>query len=257
MWEETGLTVDGLTLVGLCSGPGHHHVLDNGDEIYAVTAVFVAHRYAGELSARDPETLALRFWAPDRLPADLRQGSDRFVEQFRRWLAEPAEKRPAYSHRPEGYRCPFCAVARGEHHAGLRTLQQDVVWRDSRVTAFVASHWWPCNAGHVLVVPNRHFENVYDLPASLGADIQAVTQRLAHAFKAVYGCDGVSTRQHNEPAGGQDVWHYHVHVFPRYRADELYLGRRRETTREERAPYAAKLRPWLEAADASGLACST
>ena len=41
-------------------------------------------------------------------------------------------------------------------------------------------------------------------------------------MKTAFGCPGVSTRQHNEPAGNQDVWHYHVHVFPRWHGDRLY-----------------------------------
>jgi histidine triad (HIT) family protein len=70
---------------------------------------------------------------------------------------------------------------------------------------------------------------------------------VALAFKAVYDCDGVSTRQHNEPGGTQDVWHYHVHVFPRYTGDSLYLtqNQRRFVTPEERRPYAERLRAYL------------
>ena len=70
----------------------------------------------------------------------------------------------------------------------------------------------------------------------------------AIAFKEAYDCDGVSTRQHNEPAGNQDVWHLHTHVFPRFVGDRLY-ERHEETTwttPAERAPYAAKLRAVLE-----------
>lgn len=72
-----------------------------------------------------------------------------------------------------------------------------------------------------------------------------MTRRVALVFKATYRCDGVSTRQHNEPSGNQDVWHYHVHVFPRYRNDNLYGTRRGDSTPEGRQPYAAKLRAFL------------
>ena len=97
----------------------------------------------------------------------------------------------------------------------------------------------------MLVVPNLHYENLYELPPDLATPIQRVTRDIAIAFKETYGCDGVSTRQHNEPAGGQDVWHYHQHVFPRYRNDLLYLHRRGSSTPEERRPYAVKLRQFL------------
>lgn len=110
------------------------------------------------------------------------------------------------------------------------------------VTAFIACDWWPKNPGHVLVVPNRHYENIYDLPIEEGGRIHQVVQEVALAMKRAYGCDGISTRQHNEPAGNQDVWHYHVHVFPRYGDDDLYLLGKRRTSPEERAPYSEMLR---------------
>jgi histidine triad (HIT) family protein len=88
---------------------------------------------------------------------------------------------------------------------------------------------------------------LYDLTPELGAQVLDAARQIALAFKAVYRCAGVSTRQHNEPAGGQEVWHYHVHVFPRYEADQLYArdGERRTVSRDERAVYAEPLRQFL------------
>ena len=57
--------------------------------------------------------------------------------------------------------------------------------------------------------------------------------------------DGTSTRQHNEPAGNQDVWHYHVHLFPRYEGDALYASGRALMPVQDRARYAARLRAQL------------
>lgn len=148
-----------------------------------------------------------------------------------------------YNHEPDEYVCPFCRLVQGLNTN--RSGQDDVVYRDEDVTAFIASSWWPNNSGHVLVVPNGHYENVYDLPPELAAPIQRVVRAVALAFKETYACDGVSTRQHNEPAGGQDVWHYHQHVFPRYAGDDLYLHKRGDTTPEERRPYAIKLKEYL------------
>jgi histidine triad (HIT) family protein len=66
-------------------------------------------------------------------------------------------------------------------------------------------------------------------------------------MKEAYRCDGTSFRQHNEPAGNQDVWHYHLHVFPRYHGNDLYRLRGRTTTPDERAPYADLLQRHLTA----------
>ena len=152
-----------------------------------------------------------------------------------------------YNHAPEDYVCPFCLVAQRLESANFYTVQKDVIYRDSMVTAFIASHFWDNNKGHVIVIPNEHFENIYDLPDELGAHIHRTARRVALALKERYGCDGTSTRQHNEPGGNQDVWHYHLHVFPRYEGDNLYMTQRRPTSPDERAPYAKKLRRYFKA----------
>jgi len=117
-----------------------------------------------------------------------------------------------------------------------------VIYHDQRVTAFVTSHQWPNNHGNVVVVPNEHFENIYDLPPDYAADIQRVLQKMALALKGAYSCEGISTRQHNEPAGNQDVWHYHVHVTPRYKDDHFYSTRKEPMAVIERAKHAEKIK---------------
>jgi histidine triad (HIT) family protein len=148
-------------------------------------------------------------------------------------------------HAPDGYECPFCAVVGGEPREPPGTQPEDVVLRTATTTAWIAKRWWVNNEGHVLVVPNEHVENMYELPRELAGDVHETARVIALALKRGYGCDGISTRQHNEPHGGQDVWHYHLHVFPRYEGDELYGSPHRETTPAERKPYADRLRAAL------------
>jgi histidine triad (HIT) family protein len=146
-----------------------------------------------------------------------------------------------FNHAPQDYDCPFCRLAAGgEDHL---TRQRDVVRRTDRALAFVASRWWPNNQGHVLVVPTAHHENLYDLPADSGHAVQDLVREVAIAIRSTYNCTGTSTRQHNEPAGYQDAWHYHVHVFPRYESDNLYNTRHLPTpaTPEAREPYIRQL----------------
>lgn len=147
-----------------------------------------------------------------------------------------------WSHEPAGYDCPFCRLLRGVETEHNRL--DDIVWQDERTTAFVAPRWWPENHGHAIVIPNQHIENLYGIDVELLGAVYATAKRIAIALKHAYACDGTSTRQHNEPAGDQDVWHLHVHVFPRYDGDRLYQRHeeRRWASPDERAPYAAKLR---------------
>jgi histidine triad (HIT) family protein len=72
-------------------------------------------------------------------------------------------------------------------------------------------------------VPNAHYENLSDLPSRYGHAIHDLAREVAIAIRQTYCCDGTSLRQHNEPAGNQDRWHYHMHVFPRYAGDDLYF----------------------------------
>jgi histidine triad (HIT) family protein len=154
-----------------------------------------------------------------------------------------------FNHAPGDYRCPFCAVAQGEFTDDFPlTRPEDVIVRTELATALIPYAMWPNNPGNGLVIPNKHFENIYDLPLEYATEIHRLARALALAMKSVYGCSGVSTRQHNEPDGHQDVWHYHLHVFPRFKDDFLYplypFGRPMSDV--ERADFASQLRGFLE-----------
>lgn len=151
-----------------------------------------------------------------------------------------------YNHEPNNYICPFCLVVQGVENEHVLTNQCDIVYKDKYVTAFIGAGWWKNNKGHVIVIPNDHYENIYDLPDEVSARIHKVEKQVAIAFKKVYKCDGVSSRQHNEPCGDQDVWHYHLHVFPRYKGDNLYLTKRELSESEDRIAYAEKLRKYFK-----------
>jgi histidine triad (HIT) family protein len=144
------------------------------------------------------------------------------------------------THAPSNYQCPFCALAEGVD----ADRQQDIVRRTAGAIAFVSPRWWPNNHGNLLVVPVRHYENLYELPVEVGHAVHDLVRDVAIAMRRTYGCEGVSTRQHNERAGGQDVWHYHVHVFPRYADDQLHTSTPYPefVTAEQRQPYAERLR---------------
>jgi len=152
-----------------------------------------------------------------------------------------------YNHEPQNYVCPLCQIAKGQPTE--RGNQKDeVFFRDSIITAFIAGKWWRANKGHIIIIPNQHIENIYDLSDNIGHAIADLSKKVAIALKETYQCDGISTRQHNEPAGNQDVWHYHLHVFPRYHGDNPYLNHEDTywPTPEEKKPYAEKLKGYFE-----------
>jgi histidine triad (HIT) family protein len=110
------------------------------------------------------------------------------------------------------------------------------------VAAVVCPYFLPGNQGHVIVVPLRHYENLYAMPVRhLHASID-MAQAVALAMKVRYGAAGITLRQNNEPAGSQTVFHFHLHVVPRYEGDG-YNNRPGEylATVDERARWATRL----------------
>jgi histidine triad (HIT) family protein len=144
-------------------------------------------------------------------------------------------------HAPPDYDCPFCAYIRGEERPPWN-LRSDLVWQDEETTAWMNPRWWGNNPGNVLVVPNRHVENLFELDRLQAAAIHETARRIALAMTFAYPCQGVTTRQNNGPGADQEVWHYHLHVFPRRRDDGFYGSDARMTEAEERQPYAELLR---------------
>jgi len=147
-----------------------------------------------------------------------------------------------YNHEPKDYICPFCLLVHGVENENVISNQEDIIYRDEYVTAFIGAEWWRNNKGHVMIIPNKHFENIYELPNEFSSKIHELERAVAIALKEVYKCEGVSSRQHNEPSGNQVVWHYHLHVFPRYKDDNLYFMKGERTDPKERAEYAKRLR---------------
>ncbi len=140
---------------------------------------------------------------------------------------------------PDGYACPFCRVAAT---LPTPTPESAVVLVEPRVFAFVPLHHYAGIHGNCLIAPRLHYENAFDIPDSLGNGVFQATRLLAVAMQKAFGCEGISTRQHNGPAGDQDVWHYHIHVFPRFPGDGLWGGHKAPYAAEERLDVADRLR---------------
>ena len=112
----------------------------------------------------------------------------------------------------------FCRIVRGELTPGV------LAFRDTQTAVFPSRHQQPRNRGHMLVVPTRHVSHIYDVDGDLAGPLMTTLARVAMAVKAVCSADGVSVRQNNEPHGGQDVFHLHFHVIPRFAGDAFNAG---------------------------------
>ena len=151
------------------------------------------------------------------------------------------------SHAPDGYVCPFCGLVAGDvSDPGNRCELGDTVYQDEDLIVLIAVDGFGDHEGHAMVCPAEHYENLYDLPPRVLQRIALMAQQVALAMKRAWAPDGVSTRQHNEPAGNQHVWHYHLHVFPRFEGDMLYRQLRHPVAPEVRALKARELAAALD-----------
>jgi len=106
--------------------------------------------------------------------------------------------------------CTFCDLIQG-------AAEVSVCYEDAEALAFMDIQ--PVNAGHVLVVPRKHYESMLDVPPDVGAHLFSVTMRLANAVRRVTRCEGMNLVVNDGVAAGQDVFHYHVHIIPRRQGD--------------------------------------
>ena len=130
--------------------------------------------------------------------------------------------------------CIFCAIAAGEGPG-------EVVQEDEHTVAFMDINPW--TRGHALVIPRAHSRNLYEIGEEDLARTMAAAKRLAERMRDALGCDGINVLNSCEQAAWQTVFHFHVHVIPRYDDDPLQLPARPEQVdHEQLEPVAAEIR---------------
>jgi len=108
--------------------------------------------------------------------------------------------------------CIFCKIARREKEAS-------VVYEDAEVIAFMDIR--PLNEGHTLIIPKQHYVDIFDIPEKLLESTHDVTKKIAIAVKKATKADGISIVQQNGAAAGQEIFHLHVHVIPRFEGKKM------------------------------------
>jgi histidine triad (HIT) family protein len=130
--------------------------------------------------------------------------------------------------------CIFCAIASGEGPG-------EIVQEDEHTVAFMDINPW--TRGHALVVPRTHSKNLLEIGDDDLARTMAAVKRLAARMREALGCDGINLLNSTDPAAWQTVFHFHVHVIPRYDDDPLKLpGSPMDVGEEELAEVARELR---------------
>ena len=140
--------------------------------------------------------------------------------------------------------CIFCGIVAGRADASI-------VFHDDLVTVFMDIH--PVNPGHMLVIPNEHASGIDDVPETVCARMFIVGRRMASALRrSGLRCEGVNLFLADGAAAGQDVFHSHLHVIPRFQGNpgrlRLQAGFSETTSRQELDMQAERIRSTLDTA---------
>lgn len=108
--------------------------------------------------------------------------------------------------------CIFCKIIKGE-------IPSYTIYEDENVKAFLDVN--PMSQGHTLIVPKKHFENLYDMDGEILKQVEIVSQKVGKLLKEKLSCSGITRIQNNEY--GQEIKHYHMHLIPRYEKDNFQL----------------------------------
>ena len=110
--------------------------------------------------------------------------------------------------------CIFCKIANGE-------IPSATVYEDSVCRVILDVN--PANKGHALIIPKEHFDDIYSIDAETAAKIFTIATEVAKAQKAELNPDGLNILQNNGEAAGQTVFHFHMHLVPRYIKDNVTM----------------------------------
>jgi histidine triad (HIT) family protein len=101
--------------------------------------------------------------------------------------------------------CVFCQIIRKEAFASI-------VYEDKQVMAFLSNR--PVNEGHTLVIPKKHYVNIYEIPEEEACYLFKMAKRVAQAVSDAMAAEGIRIVQNNGEAAGQVIFHLHVHIIP-------------------------------------------
>lgn len=107
--------------------------------------------------------------------------------------------------------CIFCKIIGGQIPSA--TIYED---EDFKVILDIS----PAAKGHALILPKEHYANIYELPEELAARAMVLAKRLASHMTEKLHCDGFNLVQNNGEIAGQTVFHFHMHLIPRYKEGE-------------------------------------
>ena len=108
--------------------------------------------------------------------------------------------------------CIFCKLSNGD-------IPTNALYEDDVVKVIFDLN--PASKGHVLILPKNHFDDIYSMDDTTAAHVFQVAVKVAKAMKETLGCEGLNIVQNNGEIAGQTVFHFHMHLIPRYQGDTV------------------------------------
>ncbi len=106
--------------------------------------------------------------------------------------------------------CIFCKIANGE-------IPSASIYEDEDFNVIL--DLGPATKGHALILPKKHYADLFELPEEEAKKAIVLAKKLLPAIKKGLNCDGIQLVQNNGAAAGQTVFHYHLHLIPAYKSD--------------------------------------
>jgi histidine triad (HIT) family protein len=129
--------------------------------------------------------------------------------------------------------CLFCKIAKGE-------IPSATIFENSEFKVILDK--FPANKGHILIIPKEHMENIYEMDSELGGKLFSLAINIAKILKKELNIEGLNILQNNGKIAGQSVFHFHLHLIPRYQDDEVNITwKPLKPTNEELTDLANKL----------------
>jgi histidine triad (HIT) family protein len=110
--------------------------------------------------------------------------------------------------------CIFCKIANNE-------VKSFRIYEDEKILAFLDIN--PVGIGHTLIIPKEHYENVFDIPKEILEKIISVAKTLSEKYKEKLNATGINILHASEKDAQQSVFHFHIHLVPRYSKDGIDL----------------------------------
>lgn len=111
--------------------------------------------------------------------------------------------------------CIFCKIANGD-------IPSKILYEDDEFKVIL--DLGPATKGHALILPKNHYANLYELPDETASKVMILAKKMATDMTEKLKCDGFNLVQNNGKAAGQTVFHFHLHLIPRYEDDGQTLG---------------------------------